>query len=91
VTEAEDLFEEIVARTGLASFIGPGVVKRALQSVGVHRIEQATRDDYRQALSGIRARMATYLSSEQLEARLRDIGSLLRLSARPVPPFDKHE
>jgi hypothetical protein len=89
VTEAEKLFEDIVARTGLASFIGPGVVKRALQSVGVYRIEDATRDDYRHALPVLRARMATYLSSEQLEGRFRDIGSLLRLSAHPDDRFQK--
>ncbi|HEY5956307.1 MAG TPA: hypothetical protein VIV60_07135 [Polyangiaceae bacterium] len=83
MTDAEELFEEVVARTGLASFIGPGVVKRALQSVGVYRIEDATREDYRQALPVLRARMATYLSSEPLDARLRDIGSLLRLSSFP--------
>jgi hypothetical protein len=80
VTDSPDLFEGMVARTGLASFIGPGVVRRALNSVGIYRVEDATREDYIRALPALRARMATYLSSEQLDARLRDIGSLLRCS-----------
>jgi len=80
VTDLRDLFEEVVVRTGLASFIGPGVVRRALNSVGIYRVEDATREDYIRALPALRARMATYLSSEQLETRLRDIGSLLRSS-----------
>jgi hypothetical protein len=84
VTDPQELFEELVVRTGLASFIGPGVVRRALQSVGIFRIEDATREDYRRALPALRARMATYMSNEQLDARLRDIGSLLRCS---VPGF----
>ena len=80
MTDSPDLFEGMVARTGLASFIGPGVVRRALNSVGIYRVEDATREDYIRALPALRARMATYLSSEQLDARLRDIGSLLRCS-----------
>ncbi len=81
MTNAQELFEEVVARTGLASFIGAGVVRRALESVGISRVEDATRDDYRRAFPILRTRMATYLSGEQLEIRVRDISSLLRLSS----------
>jgi hypothetical protein len=72
------LFETVVTLTGLATFIGPGVVRRALQSVGVSAVEMATKEDYRRALPGLRARMATYLTDEQLDSRLHEIISLLR-------------
>ena len=78
MTSSLTLFEEIVARTGLATFIGPGVVQRALQSVGIYSFEVATVEDYRRALPALRARMATYLTEDQVEIRLREIMWLLR-------------
>lgn len=81
MTDALDLFEQVVACTGLASFIGPGVVKRALQTVGVSCVEQANRMDYRRALPAIRARLSVYMTAEQVEARTREIGASLGWSS----------
>jgi hypothetical protein len=78
VNSPQSLFEDIVSRTGLATFIGPGVVRRALQSIGVPSVEMATKEDYRRALPALRARMATYLTNEQVDSRLQEIGMLLK-------------
>ena len=70
------LFEEVVGRTGLASFIGPGAVERALSSVGSSSAS-ARVDDYRRALPQLRSRMAIYLKPEEVERRVNEIESLL--------------
>ena len=72
------LFEEIVERSGLASFIGPGIIQRALNATGVSSPDRARLDDYRRALPQIRARMAVYLQPDQLEEHIQEIESLLR-------------
>jgi hypothetical protein len=72
------LFDEIVARTGLAATIGPGTLQRALSSVGVPMPSAARPDDFRRALPQIRARMAIYLPPVDVERNLRAIEALLK-------------
>ena len=72
------LFEDVVARTGLAGWIGPGAVRRALSSVGVASPSDAVPDDYRRALPQLRARMALYLKSHEVEHNAREIEALLK-------------
>jgi len=76
VTSGRPLFERIVERTGLSSFIGPGTVERALASVGASP-DVATRDDYRRALPQLRQRMALYLRGPDLDEHVRSIEELL--------------
>jgi hypothetical protein len=71
------LFEDVVAATGLALVIGPGVVQRALAGVGVTAPELATVEDYRRALPRLQQRMAFYLSPAELERRLAELDALL--------------
>ena len=71
-----ELFEEVVERTGLASFIGPGAVERALDTVGVTP-DTASPSDYRRALPHLRGRMAVYLKQGELTRRLRAVEELL--------------
>jgi hypothetical protein len=70
------LFEAVVERTGLASFIGPGAVVRALASVGALP-DEATVDDYRRAMPQLRGRMSVYLNVSEVERHVRDIEELL--------------
>ncbi|HXU68902.1 MAG TPA: hypothetical protein VN947_06210 [Polyangia bacterium] len=71
------LFEAVVERTGLASFIGPGAVERALESVGAAP-DAATVDDYRRALPQLRTRMAVYLKASELQEKLSALDALFR-------------
>jgi hypothetical protein len=71
-------FDEVVEATGLASFIGPGIVERALQSVGVAATGAARSNDYVRAMPQIRARMAMYLKPAELEERVRAIETVLK-------------
>ena len=72
-----DLFEAVVACTGLASFIGPGAVERALESVGAGP-DVATVEDYRKALPQLKTRMAVYLKEGELQAHLTALERLIR-------------
>jgi hypothetical protein len=72
------LFDQVVAASGLAAMLGPGIVVRALASAGVSEPERARPEDYRRALPELRARMAIYLPAGELEQRLKAIESLLR-------------
>ena len=71
------LFDEIVARSGLATMLGAGTVERALAAVGVPLPERAKRSDYERALPQLKARMAIYLSPGELESRVQEIAALL--------------
>ncbi len=64
-------------RSGLAAWLGPGTVQRALSAVGVGAPEDARPSDYRRALPQLRARMALYLRAEELDRTIREIESLL--------------
>ena len=75
--EGRALFEEVVARSGLAAVIGPGTVERALHAVGVATPEAACAGDYLRALPQIKARMAIYLTPEDVEQHVRDLQALL--------------
>jgi hypothetical protein len=72
------LFDEVVARSGLATMIGPGTVQRALAAVGVASPDGAGPDDYRRALPQIKARMAVYLRPDEVARAIQEIESLLR-------------
>jgi hypothetical protein len=71
------LFDEVVALSGLATMIGPGTVQRALAAVGIPVPELAKRRDYERALPQLKARMAIYLSPENLERQVQGIAALL--------------
>ena len=71
------LFDRVVESTGLAAFIGPGTVERALVATGVATPHEARPEDYRRALPQIRARMAVYLKPGEVEERVRAIEALL--------------
>jgi len=77
MSEGQKLFEDVVGRCGLAAWIGPGTVQRALQSVGVSSPDTATPFHYRRALPQLKARMAIYLQPEDLERNMREIEALL--------------
>jgi hypothetical protein len=81
MTDPLHLFEEVVTCSGLASFIGPGTVQRALQSVGVTSPSLAKLEDYRRALPALQERMALYLPASQLKACVRAIETLLKLES----------
>ncbi len=70
------LFERVVECTGLASFIGPGAVERALGTLGVTP-DAATVADYRRAMPQLRGRMAIYLKPEELTRHVRDLEELV--------------
>jgi hypothetical protein len=72
------LFEEIVEHSGLASWIGPGTVMRALKSIGVASPDVSQADDYRRALPQLKARMASYLPAHELDSRVQKIEALLK-------------
>jgi hypothetical protein len=76
--QGQEPFEEIVARSGPAAWVGPGTVRRALGSVGVASPESAGPHDYLRALPELSARMATYLNARDLKQRMDRIEALLR-------------
>jgi hypothetical protein len=76
--DSRKLFEDVVSRTGLAAWIGPGAVQRALSSVGVFSKDLAGPDQYRRALPQLRARMAIYLQPEDLNRHIQEIEALLK-------------
>jgi hypothetical protein len=76
MSSGRTLFEQVVERTGLASFIGPGAVERALGTVGATP-DAATRADYRRALPQLQDRMAVYLKKEELFRHVRALEELL--------------
>jgi hypothetical protein len=71
------LFDEVVGSSGLAAWIGPGTVQRALHSVGAVSPDTAGVDHYRRALPQLKARMAIYLSSSELDQRMRAIEQIV--------------
>jgi hypothetical protein len=71
------LFEEVVRRSGLASWVGPGLLRRALQAVGVDEALSARSEHYRRALPQLEARMAVYLKPDELAQRMASIRRLL--------------
>jgi hypothetical protein len=72
------LFDEVVARSGLATMIGPGTVQRALAAVGIVSPDHAKPDDYWRALPQIKVRMAMYLAPEEVAHAIQKIETLLR-------------
>ncbi|HVE86953.1 MAG TPA: hypothetical protein VND93_29055 [Myxococcales bacterium] len=73
------LFEEVVRRSGLASWAAPGVLRRALASVGVVDPQAAQRDHFRRALPELTKRMAVYLRPNELYLRVSAIEMLLEI------------
>lgn len=71
------LFEEVVRHSGLASWMGPGLLRRALQAVGVDEVGAARSEHYRRALPQLEARMAVYLTPDELAHRVASIRRLL--------------
>jgi len=71
------LFEEVVRRSGLASWVGPGLLRRALQAVGLDEPTSARPEHYRRALPQLEARMAVYLKPDELAQRITSIRRLL--------------
>ena len=71
------LFDAVASCSGLASWIGPGTVQRALSSVGISSFSDAVAADYRRAMPQLRARMAMYLPPAELDHRCRQIEALL--------------
>jgi hypothetical protein len=78
MSRGRELFEEVVARSGLAAWVGPGTVRRALGAVGVTSPDDASPGDYLRALPELKARMATYLGERDLKYHLDRIETLLR-------------
>jgi len=68
-----ELFEGVVQRSGLASWVGPGLLRRALHAVGVEHPEQARSEHFKRALPQLEARMAVYLKPQELAYRLAAI------------------
>jgi transcriptional regulator GlxA family with amidase domain len=76
-TNDATLFEEVVRRSGLASWVGPGLLRRALQAVGVDEVGAARTEHFKRALPQLEARMAVYLKPEELAQRVASIRRLL--------------
>ncbi|MFO0587982.1 MAG: hypothetical protein U0441_10605 [Polyangiaceae bacterium] len=72
-TSGIELFEQVVALTGLASWVGPGLVQRALTSQAGVAKEAANVEHYRRALPQIRARMAAYVAIDEVDRRVKSI------------------
>jgi hypothetical protein len=73
----KSLFDEIVDCAGLAAFIGPATVRRALATSGIANAEEAAPADFLRALPELKARMAIYLTTQEAEQRSREIAELL--------------
>ncbi len=76
-TNDATLFEEVVRRSGLASWVGPGLLRRALQAVGVEEVGAARPEHFKRALPQMEARMAVYLKPDELVQRVASIRRLL--------------
>jgi len=76
-TNDVELFEEVVRRSGLAAWMGPGVLRRALQMVGVDAPQVARCEHFQRALPQLEARMAVYLQPAELAERVASIRVLL--------------
>jgi hypothetical protein len=57
--------------------VGPGLLRRALQAVGVDEVGTARSEHFRRALPQLEARMAVYLKPAELEERVASIRRLL--------------
>lgn len=69
---SQELFDEIVALTGVSIVLAPGLVTRSLADAGVS-VENATLDHYEEALPRLTARMRAYLPEEQAAERAQAI------------------
>lgn len=75
--EVEKLFDEVVKHLGLAMWVGPGVLKKALSSAGLGPQEPAREEHYHRALPELKERMAVYLHPGELQQRVAAIEALL--------------
>ena len=78
MSKSGNLFEDVVACSGLASWIAPGTVIRSLNTVGIKSPAAAHPDDYRRAIPQLKARMAMYLTVSEVEFHIQQIEALLR-------------
>ena len=77
-TDGNDtLFARVVEVSGLASLIGKGTVRRALRDVGSSP-ESANRQTYVRALPALRARMAAFLSPQEVEEATKRIEQTIK-------------
>lgn len=77
-----DLYQRVVASTGLSPLLGPGTVRRALNSAGVDNPATASPAEYRVALPQLRRRLLVYLPADEADARTHDIEALLEAVER---------
>ena len=69
------LFDEIVARCGLASFLAQDVVQRACRTVDLEP-ESLTREQLPLLAPSLRKSLSLFIRQRQLDRAMRDIASL---------------
>jgi hypothetical protein len=77
----DELFWAVVDLTGLTPLLAPGTVRRALRDVGITPTE-ATAVDMLRALPCLKARLAAFLSEEEVARHAQRIESFLRSRPR---------
>ncbi|MEZ4450396.1 MAG: hypothetical protein R3B09_13035 [Nannocystaceae bacterium] len=83
--EANEIFQGVARRCGLAAMFAPGTVRRALQQAGIEPAA-ATVDDYFTILTALMQRISTYLGEQEAKERIREIRSYLK-QVRLVGPI----
>lgn len=73
---SDELFDGVVALSGLSRIIAPGTVRRALLDAGLEP-RFATAESYRSIASRLDARLRAYLSARETEQRMRSIHEFL--------------
>lgn len=75
--EADEIFQGVTRRCGLAAMFAPGTVRRALQQAGIDP-KVATVDDYFSILATLMVRLGTYLGENEAKERIREIRLYLK-------------
>jgi hypothetical protein len=75
-TTSATLLAKVWRLTGVSPLLAQGLVRRALEGIGVEA-ERAERNDYLRALPQIRRRLAVYLPAAEVERRCASIEAAL--------------
>ena len=75
-TKSATLLAKVLRLTGLSPLLAHGLVRRALEGVGVD-VQTAERSDYLRAIPQIRRRLALYLPRDEVEKRCVSIEKAL--------------
>ena len=84
-SQAETLFDAVVASSGLAPLLAPEVIRRACARAGVHAAIMTPADLVR-ALPTIRQSLAVYMDPEEVHRHMRIIERLTQTKAETRAP-----